>query len=104
MWNDFELISDWTLINDLGDTEVHEQVRHVQGEEASVGMKEFYQGMAVGLKPEVKIILTNWLDYQGEQKIRYTPFGMQFPVTLDIIRTYRNGEALELTCQRGVDK
>ena len=104
MWNDFILISDTETVNGFGDVVKVETERHVYGEETSVGMKEFYQGQAVGFKPEIKVTLTNWLDYHGEHRIRYTPFGMTDPITFTVIRTYRNGEAIELTLEREVDK
>lgn len=103
MWNSFELIGETVVVNEYGDPIKTPTYRRVLGDEASVGMKEFYQGMAVGFQPEVKITLTNWLDYQGEHQIRFAPFGYDRVITFDIIRTYRNGEALELTCQRGVE-
>ena len=103
MWNAFELIKEETLVDMYGDPVTVETVRQVYGEEHSVGMKEFYQGYAVGFQPEVKITLTNWLDYEGEKQLQYIPFGCAQKIRFDIIRTYRNGEALEITCQRGVD-
>ena len=100
MYNCFKLIGENEAPNGYGDLVKSETERTVYGDEKSVGMKEFFEAQAVGFKPEVKITLTNWLDYQGETKIRYTPFGMTRPVTLKVIRTYRKGEALELTCER----
>jgi len=103
MWNDFSLIEEKKIINIYGDTVTEEIVHHVFGDEESVGMREFYQGMTVGFQPEIKITLTNWLDYHGEKIVEYTPFGMTAPIRFTVIRTFRKGEALELTLQRGVD-
>lgn len=103
MWNDFILISESETVNGYGDIVKVETDRHVYGLEKSVGMKEFYQGQAVGFKPEIKVILTNWTDYHGEHRMKYTPFGLDQAITYRIIRTYRDGEALELTLEREVD-
>lgn len=103
MWNSFILISESESVNQYGDIVPVETQRTVFGNEESVGMKEFYQAQATGFKPEVKVTLTNWLDYQGEHRIKYTPFGFDKEISFKIIRTYRKGEALELTLEREVD-
>lgn len=60
--------------------------------EISVGQNEFYQAMATGFKPEVKLEIHSF-EYTGEKKARYN--GAIF----DIIRTFtqKNGETLEIT-------
>jgi hypothetical protein len=103
MWNDFILISDTETVNSYGDIVKVETERHVYGLEKSVGGKEFYQAQAVGFKPEIKVVLTNWLDYHGEHRMKYTPFGMTEPITFTVIRSYRDGESIELTLEREVD-
>lgn len=103
MWNDFILISETETVNGYGDVVTVETDRHVYGFEKSVGMKEFYQGQAVGFKPEIKVILTNWTDYHGEHRMKYTPFGLDHEITYKVIRAYRDGEAIELTLEREVD-
>lgn len=104
MWTAVELIKQTRTPDAFGDLVTKEVRRTVMAEEVSVGMTETYQAMAVGYKPETKIILGNWLEYDGEEELEYTPFGRSAPVRLDIIRTFRRGEVLEMTCGRGIDR
>jgi len=104
MWVEVDLIGVTETVNEYGDHVLTETRRTVLADDYSVGMTETYQAMAVGYKPEVKLVLTNWLDYCGEEFVEFVPFGRSEAVRLKILRTYRNGEALELTCYKGVDK
>ena len=104
MWAEITLIGQTETVNAYGDHVITETRRTVLADDASVGMTETYQAMAVGYKPEVKLTLTNWLDYDGEEYVEFTPFGRSDAGRLKILRTYRNGEALELTCYKGVEK
>lgn len=99
-YTDIVLIKETDQRNIFGDLNKKTERRTVYAGEYSVGMTEVYQGMAVGFKPEVKFRLENWLDYHGEEKVEYTPFGSTEPVTLRVLRTYNSGDALELTCYR----
>lgn len=58
---------------------------------ASIGQAEFYQSYAVDVHPEAKFILADYLDYNGETLADYN--GNRYT----ILRTYRTGQALELT-------
>ena len=102
---DITLIQIEKNINPYGDWDEHEVRRKVLAEERSVSQNEFFQGMAIGYKPEVKFILENWKDYQGEEIVEYVPFmcDPNKPVRLTVLRTYNAGDTLELTCYRGVD-
>ena len=104
MWVEVDLIGVTETVNEYGDHVLTETRRTVLADDYSVGMTETYQAMAVGYKPEVKLVLTNWLDYCGEEYVEFVPFGRSEAVRLKILRTYRNGEALELTCYKGVEK
>ena len=104
MWNTIKLISLTETVDSYGDHVITESAREVLADDRSIGMTETYQAMAVGYKPEVKLVLTNWLDYAGEEVVEYTPFGWSYPIRFRVLRTYRNGEALELTCYRDVQK
>lgn len=66
----------------------------------SIGMTEFYQAQAVGVKPEIKFVIPDYLEYQGEEKILYAPY-QGSEEEYRILRTYRNGNELEITCYRG---
>lgn len=104
MWTQVDLIGQTETVDAYGDHVITETRRSVLADDHSVGMTETYQAMAVGYKPEVKLVLTNWLDYGGEEYVEFTPFGRTEAVRLKILRTYRNGESLELTCYKGVEK
>lgn len=111
MWNQITLVGETETVNSYGDQVKSQYERNVLAEEFSVGMSEFYQAAVPGYKPEIKLRLWNWLDYHGEEYVKYTPFGAEeifgqdaTPIVFKVIRTYRDGETLELTCQRGVDK
>ena len=60
----------------------------------SIGASEFYQAQATDLKPELKFVLEDFLDYDGEVHVEHE--GTLYRV----IRTYRAGLQLELTVTR----
>lgn len=60
----------------------------------SVGHSEFYEAHAVDYHPELKFILADFLDYEGETLVKY---GANL---YRVIRTYRTGQELELTVCR----
>lgn len=61
----------------------------------SVGMKEIYQAMGLGLNPELKIILAHDFEYMGEPACELD--GVRFR----ILRTYvQETDGIELTLQR----
>lgn len=60
----------------------------------SVGMKEFYQANATDFHPEVKFVLADYLDYNGET------LAIHDSQLYRIIRTYRTGIELELTAEK----
>lgn len=57
----------------------------------SIGQAEFYQANAVDIHPEAKFVLADYLDYDGETLLDHE--GHRYHV----LRTYRDGQALELT-------
>lgn len=83
--------------DDFGDPVITETAREVFGRLASIGQSEFYQAHAVGLKPELKFILADYLDYEDETQVEY--LGQRYRV----LRTFRNGQELELTLYREVN-
>ena len=60
----------------------------------SIGMREFYQASATDFHPELKLVLADYLDYDGETLADYN--GQRYR----ILRTYRTGLELELTLER----
>lgn len=125
MFNDIiKLIKEVKTVNEYGDTVVTEIERPVFAQVKSIGQSEFYQAAAVGLKPEIKFVIADFLDYQNEKKLKYEVYSLEPSVvpgdnllpdddtnpakakvqTYDILRTYRTGLNLEIVCTRGVDE
>ena len=89
--------------DEYGDPVITETKRVCFCREASIGQKEFYQAHAVGLKPEIKLVIADYLDYQGEQLLYYVPRGQTDPQLFRVLRTYRTGQELELVVYREVN-
>ena len=60
----------------------------------SIGQKEFYASSSTDFRPELKLVLADYLDYDNETLVDYN--GQRYRV----LRTYRNGQELELTLER----
>lgn len=78
--------------DDLGDYTETETRKQVFAEARSVGQKEFYEAQAAGSKPDGKFIIW-WDEYDGQQELEND--GKRYR----IIRTYKNGDELEITCE-----
>lgn len=91
------LIKQTDGVDAYGDPAITETAREVFAKLGSIGQKEFYQAHAVGLKPELKFVLTDYLDYEGESLVQYE--GQRYRV----LRTYRKGQELELTVYQEVN-
>lgn len=99
MYNDvITLVTRTKSVNAYGDWQTVETTRTVFAGVKSIGMSEFYQANAQGLKPELKFVMADYLDYAGEEVVRYE--GIEYRV----LRTFRSGQELELVCTRGVDR
>ena len=84
------LISQVQNTDDYGDPVITESRREVFARLASIGQKEFYQAQAVGLQPELKFVLADYLEHNGEELVEHN--GQRYRV----LRTYRAGQELEL--------
>lgn len=91
------LIQQTQSVDEYGDQVTTETTRDVFCKLGSVGQAEFYQAQAVGLKPEVKFVLADYLDYSDEPLVQHN--GTRYRV----LRTYRTGQELELTVYREVN-
>lgn len=60
----------------------------------SVGHAEFYEAHATEYRPELKFVLADFYDYEGESLVKYGD------ALYRVIRTYRIGYELELTVGR----
>ena len=90
-------------VDDYGDPVPEDTGREVFVREKSIGQKEFYQAQAVGLQPEIRLVLADYLDYEGEQYVKYKPLGQSTEQLFRVLRTFRDGQALELVCYREVN-
>ena len=90
------LISQSTDVDEYGDPVTKETSRQVFCGIRSIGQKEFYQAHANGLKPEIKFVLADYLDYENEMLAVYN--GQRYRV----LRTYRpeDSNELENVCYR----
>lgn len=98
-----KLIKEDVKTNEYGDSVVVQTERTVFAMQKSIGQSEFYQAQTSGLKPEIKFVLPDVLDYQGETILKYAPF-MQEEQKYSVLRTYQAGRTMELVCKRGVDE
>lgn len=105
MYNEvIELISEIKSVDEYGDTVETTSARTVFAELKSIGQSEFYQAQAVGLKPEIKFVLADFLEYQNEKIIKYKAFNEEEAEVYTVLRTYRNNNELEIVCKRGIDE
>lgn len=98
-----KLISENKEVDEYGDMVIKETERSVFAELKSIGQSEFYQAQALGLKPEIKFVLPDYLEYRGEQKLRFQDFGEEEEREYSVLRTFRSNNTLELVCKRGID-
>lgn len=86
-----------TTVNSQGDFPKTRTGRQVFAGVKSIGTKEFYEAATVGMKPEMKFVIQDYLDYNGEKELVFN--GYRYP----IIRTYKTQEnQLEITVGGGV--
>lgn len=62
----------------------------------SIGQSEFYQAQAQGLKPEIKFVLADYLDYENQEEVIYNNFRYK------VLRTFRTGNEIEIVCYGGI--
>ena len=70
--------------------------REVFAQCKSISMKEYYEASTKGFKPELKVIMSDYYDYDNEDMLEYE--GIKY----DIYRIYRSSNSVELTCQRSI--
>lgn len=93
MYNEvIKLIAYTEATDSYGITSRTESSREVFAKAESIGTAEFYQAAASGLKPTVKFVLADYYDYQGEKELEWE--GTRY----NVLRTYRNGVEIEITC------
>lgn len=62
----------------------------------SIGQSEFYQAQAQGLKPEIKFVISDYLDYENQEQVIHNNFRYK------VLRTFRSGNEIEIVCYGGV--
>lgn len=88
------LVAKTYTITDYGDVTITKTTRDVFADVRSVGMREKYEALQAGLNPEFVFVLADYYEYDGEDEITYDGD------TYRVIRTYRNGQSLEITVTR----
>lgn len=100
--NVIKLMSKTDTTNEYGDTVSTITEKQVFADVKSISQSEFYQAQALGLQPEIKFVIADFYDYDGQKQLKYTPFGGTEQV-YDVLRTYRNKINLEIVCKRGIE-
>ena len=100
--NVITLKKETNTVDKYGDTTKAFTSRTIFAQVKSITQSEFYQAEAVGLKPEIKFVIADFADYEGEKVLSYTPFG-GVAEDYTILRTYRTGLNLEIVCKRGIE-
>lgn len=90
------LLSKQSTTNKVGDT-IETTIKTPRfAELRSIGQSEFYQAQAQGLKPEIKFVLADYLDYDNQEEVAYNNF------VYKVLRTFRNGNEIEIVCYNGI--
>jgi len=90
------LISTQTTKNDVGDMVVIETKVPRFAKLKSIGQSEFYQAQAQGLQPEIKFVISDYLDYDNQEIVIHNNFRYK------VLRTFRSGNEIEIVCYGGV--
>ena len=90
------LLSVETATNNVGDQIETEKKEMRFAKLKSIGQSEFYQAQANGLKPELKFVLADYLDYDNQEEVIHNNFRYK------VLRTYRTGNEIEIVCYGGI--
>lgn len=96
------LLKEVETTDEYGDPVKEYESTQVFAQIKSISQTEFYQAQAIGFKPEIKFVIADFYDYQGQQLIKYTPFGEEEQI-YTVIRTYRQDLTLEIVCRKGIE-
>lgn len=95
------LISTSYTIDEYGNQIATDTPRTVFCKIRSVGRTEFYQASQDNMYPTIVVNISHYIDYQGEKALLHTDWtGVER--RYEIIRTYRTGDSIELTCEEKV--
>lgn len=90
------LVSTKKTVNKVGDQIATETIVPRFAKLKSIGQTEFYQAQAQGLKPEIKFVLSDYLDYENQEQVIHNNFRYK------VLRTFRSGNEIEIVCYGGV--
>ena len=90
------LLSVEVSINNVGDQIETPKKEMRLAKLKSIGQSEFYQAQAQGLKPEIKFVLADYLDYNNQEELIHNNFRYK------VLRTFRTGKEIEIVCYGGV--
>ena len=97
MYNEVIILRSYeSTINNVGDRVETPQDVFRFAKIKSISQSEFYQAHAQGLKPEIKFILADYLDYENQEEVIHNNFRYK------VLRTYRTGNEIEVVCYGGV--
>lgn len=82
--------------NDVGDMIETEERTMRFAKLKSIGQSEFYQAQAQGLKPELKFVIPDYLDYDNQEEVIHNNFRYK------VLRTFRSGNEMEIVCYGGI--
>jgi SPP1 family predicted phage head-tail adaptor len=94
------LLKETTVTDKFGETIRSFEETKVYADIASVGTREVYEGLAAGVRPEIKFIMGEPAEYLGQTRVKYND------VIYRVVRSYINfaDNNLELTCSRIVNQ
>lgn len=97
-YNDvLKLIKETVSVDSFGDRIITRTERTVFCDVRSITQSEFYSAQAVGFRPEIKFVLSDYFEYEQEAFIEYNG------EVYSVIRTYRNNNELEIICRKGIE-
>lgn len=100
--NDIIKLQETTYTVDASGNEIPEKTpREVFCDVRSVTRSEWYDAGQQGIRLSYVFRLSHYVDYHGEPTVLYTDWtGAEKEYT--VVRTYRDGDAIELTCSERV--
>lgn len=102
MYNDvIALLSITEAEDDIGDLVETTVKKDVFAQVKSIGMREKYEALAVGLKPELTFVIADYYDYDNQESIEYGLDLQGNPIRYKVLRTYkRDTNELEIVVTR----
>lgn len=92
------LVTKTSETNKVGDSIKKEEKKMRFARLKGIGQSEFYQAQAQGLKPELKLVLPDILDYEGQEEVIYNNFRYK------VLRTFKPDDTneIEIVCYSGI--